>query len=410
VVCRREFIGRLAGTSVALGMTGCFTSRGDGSVYPGWRPGELDIHLIHTGVGEQSFFMFPDGTTMLIDCGHVNRKPEYVAEIPAMPDGSRTGGEWVRRYLERLTDRREIDYLMITHWHDDHTMGIPDVVRSFSFRRFLDHQHPNRRRFWRDAEEQGYRAVMDWLEKPKAAGTEEMSFSVGARNQIALLHDVEGRYDDSFEIRNIAANGVVWDGGTGSRDCAAEHVRATGNPRVPENMLSSAIRIRYGAFTYFTGGDVEREFKAADGTTYSYEGLVGSVVGSVDVCKMNHHGYWNAMKEPFVRAVRPRVYLSSTWSPQQVNDRNLPIMTSRDLYPGDRDVYPGWLPSSCRQAYAGRSFMDDLAPFQGHTVVKVAPGGASYSVFVLDASDEKMRILCRKDYACVNQRILQKGK
>ena len=399
MIRRREFVECLAGASVVLGTEGCLSLRGSDAGLPGWRPGELEIHLIHTGVGEQSFLRFPDGTTMLVDCGHVVRKPQYVSEIPPMPNGSRTGGEWTRRYLERLMDSREIDYLMVTHWHDDHTMGIPDVARSFSFRRFLDHQHPNRRRFWRDAEDAGFAAVMDWLGKAKAAGTEEMAFAVGARNQIALSHDAEGRFADSFEIRNIAANGVVWDGKDGTRDCAAEHVRTTGIPRVPENMLSSAIRIRYGAFTYFTGGDIEREFKDAEGRTYSYEGLVGSFVGPVDVCKMNHHGYWNAMKEPFVRAVRPRVYLSSTWSTEQVNDRNLPIMTSRDLYPGGRDVYPGWLPPFCRRSYAGRPFMRDIAPAQGHVVVKVAPGGASYSVFVIDPSDEDMRVVCRKDYS-----------
>ena len=30
--------------------------------YQGWKPGELDIHFIQTGCGEQTFFVFPDGT------------------------------------------------------------------------------------------------------------------------------------------------------------------------------------------------------------------------------------------------------------------------------------------------------------------------------------------------------------
>ena len=68
---RRNFLA----AGVALGMAGygkvaarealpCVGER-----YPGWRQGELDIHFIQTGTGEQTFFIFPDGTTMLLDCG-----------------------------------------------------------------------------------------------------------------------------------------------------------------------------------------------------------------------------------------------------------------------------------------------------------------------------------------------------
>jgi hypothetical protein len=37
--------------------------------------------------------------------------------------------------------------------------------------------------------------------------------------------------------------------------------------------------------------------------------------------------------------------------------------------------------------------MRDFLPVQGHTVVKVAPGGNSWEFFVLTAADESMRIL-----------------
>ena len=40
-----------------------------GKSYKGWKKGELDIHHIYTGRGESSFFILPDGTTLLIDAG-----------------------------------------------------------------------------------------------------------------------------------------------------------------------------------------------------------------------------------------------------------------------------------------------------------------------------------------------------
>ena len=48
-----------------------------GKPYKGWRPGEFDIHHIHTGMGEANFFIMPDGTSMLIDAGDLGpNKPD----------------------------------------------------------------------------------------------------------------------------------------------------------------------------------------------------------------------------------------------------------------------------------------------------------------------------------------------
>ena len=40
-----------------------------GKAWKGWKKGQFQIHLIYTGVSESMFLIFPDGTTMLLDCG-----------------------------------------------------------------------------------------------------------------------------------------------------------------------------------------------------------------------------------------------------------------------------------------------------------------------------------------------------
>jgi beta-lactamase superfamily II metal-dependent hydrolase len=398
-VTRKDFISASLAAFAGVTARGALPDSVSRKKYPGWRSGELDIHFIHTGTGEQTFFIFPDGTTMLLDCGHETwRRPEYVAAIPPCPDGSRRGGEWVARYIAGLTGKKDIDYLMASHWHTDHISEFPFLAERFRFGRFFDHQFPRRRGYSSDASEGDYEKVMAWLDKARGEGLQECEFTVGRNDQIKLLHDRDGRYSSDFEVRNIAANGVVWDGKGAVRDCAAEHVKATGAKRLEENMLSAAIRIRYGKFTYYSGGDLEKTFTAADGSKYCYEGLVGRVTGRVDVCKANHHSFWAAMQAPFVKAVRPRVILSSSWSPNQINERNLPIMASRELYSGDRDIYFGCIPEEKRKLYRGRDFMSSVVPFAGHTVVKVAPGGGNYSVMVLSAADEEKRIVFERSY------------
>ena len=78
-----------------------------------------------------------------------------------------------------------------------------------------------------------------------------------------------------------------------------------------------------------------------------------------------------------------------------VDDASLANMTSRELYPGDRLVCFGYIAEKVK-AVAER-YSRDLAP-AGHAVVKVAPGGGAYSLFVLDAHDESMRILCERSF------------
>ena len=76
-----------------------------------------------------------------------------------------------------------------------------------------------------------------------------------------------------------------------------------------------------------------------------------------------------------------------------MTDVNLVNMASRELYPGLRWICPGYLPKVKIREYAGRDFMKDYLPAQGHTVVKVAPQGASWGFFVLTAEDESMTVL-----------------
>ena len=396
---RRDF---LAGSAAAFAFAagGCASLCGD-ERYPGWKLGEMDIHFIHTGQSESTFFIFPDGTTMLLDCGYVKvRKPGYAEALPASPSSERRSGEWIRRYIERLIPGRDkIDYLMLSHWHSDHVEGLPDVLESFRFGNYFDHQYPNAGKYSRGVDPESFEFVRKWLPGAIKDGMKAEPFKVGATGQICLKNDPRNYYSRVFDIRNIAANGTVWDGANGARDLAAIHLKKTGKKTIYENLLSAAIRIRYGNFTYFSGGDIEGFLVDGDGKEFSYEDAVGAVTGNVCACKTNHHACPPTMREGFLRSLLPKLILSSTWSPNQINEETLMRMTSREIYPGDRTIAYGRLPWFKKGAYAGKPFMRDLAP-EGHAVVKVAPGGFAYRLYTLTTEDESMRIVAKKDFYC----------
>ena len=422
-ISRRKFIGGLgAGLTLggAFGQTGTtdVPSVGSGNGqdarcpsgerYPGWKLGELDIHFIQTGVGEQTFFIFPDGTTMLLDCGDFYWEKWVDHTIPRRPSPERLGGEWVSRYVQRLIPQRTIDYFLLSHWHGDHcgnpkrrckkladgreVCGIALFAEDFDIRHYFDHQWPRAGVYKYGVDEHGLKMVKEMIAVlQKRCGMEPHSFKVGALNQIALLHDDAGKYAKSFSIRNLFANAVYWDGKDGTIDYAPEYIKR--NPKtkggVNENSLSAGIRIHYGPFTAYFGGDIDYP---------DYEARLGKIVGPVDVCKTNHHACPSSMGAPFCAAVRAKAYMSSVWSPSQINSHSLSNMTSRELYPENRIVMFGNMPEIRRTHYADRPFMKDIVPVQGHSVFKVAPGGKTFDAFVLTDKDESMRVLYRKSF------------
>jgi glyoxylase-like metal-dependent hydrolase (beta-lactamase superfamily II) len=88
-----------------------------------WQPGMLDIHQISTGRGNAGLYIFPDGTTLLVDAGELpGPSPRHT---PARPDDTRRAGEWVVRYVRhalRHDPQPALDYVLLTHFHQDHSL------------------------------------------------------------------------------------------------------------------------------------------------------------------------------------------------------------------------------------------------------------------------------------------------
>ena len=404
MVSRRDFLLSAAATA-GLPLFGAVTDAGVNETLPKWKAGELDIHFIHTGCGEQTFFVFPDGTTMLLDCGDMYR-PQYLQHVPLQPFPNRLGGEWVSRYVQRIVSERTIDYFALTHWHSDHignpelrqettkdgriVCGITRFAEDFDIRHYFDHQYPHFGQYARNVDAASMKMVRDWLPFMKRrCGMEAHPFTVGALNEIALLKD-RAAYPD-FEIRNLFSNCIYWDGTGGLVDYKPEYARL--NPSygggINENTLSLGFRLRYGAFSAYFGGDID--FPA-------HEAKLGPIVGPIDICKMNHHGCPSSMGATFCRAVDAQVYFGSVWSPNQITDANMPNMAARTASGAMPVVSRGYLPTVKREAYAGKPFMDAFAPAFGHTVFKVAPGGKTFDLYVVSAADESMQVLYRRTF------------
>jgi beta-lactamase superfamily II metal-dependent hydrolase len=374
-----------------------------GDQLPLWKEGYLDIHHINTGKGECAFLMLPDGTTMLVDAGATARPKPRVTD--PKPDGSRTPGEWISRYIQHFLQNRpekKLDYILLTHFHDDHIgetysglktsetgnfilSGVTEVGEIIPFDKIVDRNWPS----YDYPKPLGtgyidnYIRFVKWNVEHKGVQAEQ--FRVGANDQFSLVHHPE-KYPE-FEIRNLASNGQVWTGvGNNVRNHFPPLASLPENQYPGENACSNAFRLSYGKFDYFNGGDLTT---GAPGSWQDIETPVGLVTGPVDVCIANHHAYYDAMGALFMQAVRPRVHIIQVWAPSHPSPSVLARMMSNWTYPGPRDVFATNTMEETR-VVSGR--MDDLKSQQGHIVVRVSQGGDNYMIYILDDSAENFKV------------------
>jgi beta-lactamase superfamily II metal-dependent hydrolase len=248
--------------------------------------------------GESTLVALPDGSTLLIDVGNDSH------------DG------WIRDRLDG-----PVDYLLLTHSHEDHAGGLADLVDVLA----------------------------------DAVRIEEL----GTR-------DIGGATLEVF----------LWDGwlraGGEDVDLTAEVPGMADD----QNALSAAGVLRYGAFTYLFAGDMTGGGK---GTPDVEAAVVGRApdIGKVDVLHLSHHGIDSSSQEgwldwllPADGASRNAVvgansgYLAAP--DQQVLDRVVPRL-------GDGAVW-----ASRTGSLAGESA--GLRVADGDVVVAVDGDGATYRV------------------------------
>ena len=369
---------------------------------PAWQEGYLDIHTIATGKGDATLTIMPDGTSMLIDAGDNNKWG------PQHPDDSKKVGEWLYTYIRHFLDqvqpgRDYLDYVMITHLHADHIGVIRDALpgkngydlsgitllgeylhfNKFVDRGYPDYDFPSRENVLR-ANKGFIPHYISFVNHIAEQGTRVEKFSVGSCKQFSLRYEPK-KYAKSFRIRNLAANGEVWTGkGLKSRKMYS------GDPTLfDENIVSCAIRLNYGKFSYYNGGDVaggnwaNNKCKERD-----FETDIAKICGPVTAIKADHHGHHDAGNAFFFQTLTPQAIIISASHYKHPCADALQRMTDPFIWSGKRDIY---ITGEYAREQLGEELWKTFKPC-GHVVVRVYPGGGSWQVFVLDADSLDYRI------------------
>lgn len=405
-----------------------------GEALPAWEEGYLDIHSINSGRGESFFYIFPDGTTMLVDAAGAQDfeiQGEDGSGIYSKPSREYSSGTVINRYLQHYMPgaaNGKIDYFMLSHYHGDHmgaftkshakfgwkavdrngkpvtavdistggflVNGLPEVGMAFPILKLIDRGDWNNRasNVWLSGQQrrQNYINFINWSERVN--GTVHESLAVGHTDQIVLKHK-PGEYP-VFEVRGIAANGNIWTGSgtqvnTTYVPSAADCLTNVDSWDINENIFSCVFTLKYGKFDWFSGGDIQYN----DRGVFSWKDIempIAKVVGKVEAMKASHHSSGNTNSTLLLNTLKPDSYVIGVWTRNQPN-----YNTMKRVYAANKDVkifatnLSGYIiPILSQNGIDSGSFLAR----GGHVVIRVAPGGDEYYVFVLDDTDFEYRI------------------
>ena len=420
---RREFaVGAFAAAGVVLA-EGCasFGVKDEnpvvGEAYPAWKPGRFQIHMIYTGVAESQFLIFPDGTSILIDCGDHPACKRGKDMVPILPNQSWHSGEWIARYVLRVNPHgRKVDYMLLTHYHDDHSgctnfhagkspngkyflSGFGQAAEFLSFGTAIDRAWPD----YTDPIPLMPQASVDNMrplyEELARRGTKVEKFVLEkGSSQIRPRHGkVPG-----FAVEPLCANGRILLPDGRIHDPLKEYFAVVKPKSYNENGLSIGMNFAYGPFTYYTAGDMQAISHMPDGRRIDLEKDMAKAVRRVEVAKMNHHG-GEAMPKELVAKLRAKVYLAGVWDQYHLSKSTMANLSDMSLYPGVRLFVPGVLPSRRLEEDAGKPWIGMSEPTckaGAHVIVDVRPGGESYTVATVAAGDESMRVMSARQFIC----------
>jgi competence protein ComEC len=231
----------------------------------------LEIYFVDVEGGQATLFVTPEGQSLLVDTGWAGN-----------------GGRDANRIAEAAKQAgiSKIDFVLITHFHEDHVGGAPQLAERVPITAFIDHGE--------NRENTDGPTVQNWGAYQKLVGS-------GKYKRIVA------KPGDSLPIRGMQATVVSSDaaliknplpgaGQTNPNCASAEHYP---NDQT-ENARSVGIMIKFGKLKILDLGDLPRDKEVE---------LMCPVnrLGHVDIYIVSHHGWYQSGTAVLVDAIAPRV-------------------------------------------------------------------------------------------------------
>jgi competence protein ComEC len=231
---------------------------------------QLQIYFVDVEGGQSTLFLTPAGQSLLIDTGwqdHNGRDADRIASAA------------------KSAGIAKIDYVLITHYHDDHVGGVPQLVQKIPVGAFIDHG-PNRELT------PDVNGNFDAYQKTLASGPYQRIIpKPGDVLPIKGIH-----------VQVISADGNLIDkplpgAGQPNPYCATSETRPADQT---ENARSLGTLITFGKLRILDLGDLtwDKEMQLM---------CPNNRLGHIDILIVSHHGWSQSSSPALIDAIQARV-------------------------------------------------------------------------------------------------------
>jgi competence protein ComEC len=231
----------------------------------------LQIYFVDVEGGQATLFITPEGKSLLIDTG--------------WPDNN---GRDADRIVTAAKDAgiKKIDFVLITHFHDDHVGGAPQLAAKIPVGTFIDHGEN------RETNSEGVQRVFAAYQQLLATG--KYKHITAKPGEVLPI--------TGMQVRVVSADGALIErplpgGGKDNASCA----NAAKPPvDVTENPRSVGTLITFGKLRILDLGDLtmDKEMELM---------CPMNKIGRVDIYVVSHHGWLQSGSPVLVHAIAPRV-------------------------------------------------------------------------------------------------------
>lgn len=370
-----------------------------GKMLEPWQSGYLDIHHINTGNGDTSFMVLPDGTSLLFDAGILEKKKFEAKYAPlkataTIPNDSLSAAGWIANYIRHCFptgQKHKIDYALVSHFHSDHYGSLITLAQSIPIGKLIDRGYPKydfpvdlRQYLSQDKLFQDYLVFIEGQKIPAE------KLIPGSKEQLFLLNKRSSF--PGFSIRNIKTNATIWTGTANDtlNYFTAEDMLSHYDGKYNENPLSLGIKISYGNFDYFTGGDNTGLQGYGLPPWFDVETPMAKVIGKLEVTTLNHHSNRDATNAFFIKRTNPKVVVQQSWCSDHPGQEVYQRLIYKDSTTEERAIFATNMHPETLVTY-GPWFRDNYKSLQGHIVVRVYPKGDLFKVFIVDEASLKIK-------------------